>query len=102
VYRLEISDHAEEDFDEVIVYIAETLAAPRAAAEFADEVYACYDRLEQNPFVYEECRDPRLKKEGYRRAIINNYVLIYRIYEEKKLVIAHRFFYGGQDYAKLI
>ena len=73
-----------------------------AAADFADAVYNCYDNLEMNPFMYEQCRDAKLKKEGYRRAVIKNYVLVFKVDEEAKTVIVHRFFYGRQDYVNLI
>ena len=62
MYRLDVSDYAEQDFDRIIAYIAEKLAAPVAAADFADAVYNCYDNLENNPFIYEQCRDAKLKK----------------------------------------
>ena len=102
MYELDVSDPAEEDFDRIVAYIAEKLHAPKAASDFADEVFKCYDNLETNPYIYEECRDLKLKAEGYRRAVIKNYMLLYKIYEDTKMVIAHRFFYGGQDYINLI
>jgi plasmid stabilization system protein ParE len=97
MYRLDVSDRAEKDLDGIIAYISQKLHAPAAATNFADEVFACYDRLEENPYIYEECRDSRLKKEGYRRAVINNYILIYSVAEDVKMVIVHALFYGGQD-----
>ena len=51
MYRLDVSDKADYDLDRIFTYIAEDLAAPQAAASFADEVYRCYDRLEQNPYL---------------------------------------------------
>ena len=102
MFSLEITASAENDLSEIISYIAMNLNAPKAATDFADEVFNCYDRLEENPYIYEECRDARLKKEGYRRAVIKNYVLIYKVYEGKNEVVVQRFFYGGQDYVHLI
>ena len=102
MYRLSISDHAEQDLDRIIGYIAEKLAAPTAASDFADAVSDCYDNLESNPYIYEKCRNAKLEREGYRRAVIKNYVLVYRLNEETKTVIVHRLFYGRQDYATLI
>lgn len=52
--------------------------------------------------MYERCYDIRLEKEGYRKATIKNYVLVYKINEAAKAVIIYRFFYGAQDYVKLI
>ena len=101
MYRVDISDRADYELDKILVYISEDLAAYQAAVSFVDEIYACYDRLEENPYIYEVCRDPRLSREGYRRAVIKNYVMLYKIYDHE-LVIVHHFFYGGQDYAKLV
>ena len=52
--------------------------------------------------MYEKCKDKRLEKEGYRRAVIKSYVLVYKIDEAFKKVTVIRFFYGAQDYIKLI
>jgi len=101
MYNVDISDRAEYELDKILSYIADDLDAPQAASNFVDEVYRCYDRLEDNPYIFEECRDPRLQREGYRKAVIKNYVMIYKIYEHN-LVIIHHFFYEGQDYAKLV
>jgi len=102
MYRVQVSDHAERDLDKIISYIADNLAAPMSATVFANAVYDCYDNLENNPYMYEECRDAKLKSEGYRRAVIKNYVLLYKVNDDAKIVIAHRFFYGRQDYVNLI
>ena len=101
MYRVDISNTADYEPDKIPTYIAEELETPGAAASFVDAVYACYDKLEETPYIYEACRDPRLNREGYRRAVIKNYVMLYKIYDHA-LVIVHHFFYGGQDYAKRV
>ncbi|MCL1820659.1 MAG: type II toxin-antitoxin system RelE/ParE family toxin [Oscillospiraceae bacterium] len=102
MYKVDVSDRAETDLDRIIEYITVKLSAPKAASDLLDKVYDCYSNLEKNPYVYETCRDSRLKSEGYRRAVINNYIMIYKVYEDTKDVIVHDFFYGGQDYTTLI
>lgn len=52
--------------------------------------------------MYEKCKDKWLEEEGYRRAVIKNYVLVYKIDEAFKIVTVLRFFYSAQDYIKLI
>jgi len=102
MYNLDITDNAEQDLEHIITYMIDKLSAPVAATTFADAVNDCYENLEANPYIYESCRDFKLKNEGYRRAVIKNYILVYKIYEEKKTVVVHRFFYGRQDYVNLI
>ena len=99
--KVEVSDKADYDLDCILAYISEDLDAPQAAALFADAVYDCYNRLENNPYIFEECRDPKLKRRGYRRAVIKNYIMLYKIHDDS-LVIIHHFFYGAQDYANLV
>jgi plasmid stabilization system protein ParE len=101
-YKLSVTELAHEDLSNIISYMAVELSNKPAAVQFIGEVEKCYDRLKENPLIYEECRDPRLKMMGYRKVVVNHYVLIYKIDEKAKTVIVYRFFYGRQDYAKLI
>jgi len=102
MYSLVVTELAEEDLDDIVGYIAIELAAPVAASDFADAVVKCYERIMGNPFCYEAARDPRLRLEGYRRAVIKNYIMLYKIFPEKEEVVVYRFFYGRRDYANLI
>jgi Plasmid stabilization system protein len=102
MYKLVITELAHEDLDNIIAYITIQLDNPIAAANFLDEVEKCCAFLKSNPFKYERCSDVRLATDGYRKAIINNYVLVYKLDETAKTVIIHRFFYGAQNYIRFI
>lgn len=102
MYKLLVTELAHQDLDNIVSYIALQLANPKAAGDFLDEVTACYGFLKSNPMMYERCQDRRLGKEGYHKAVIKNYVLVYKIVEVSKTVSIMRFFYGAQDYTKLI
>jgi plasmid stabilization system protein ParE len=52
--------------------------------------------------MYSRCHDSRLEKEGYRKAVVKNYIIVYKVDEDAKKVSILRFFYGAQDYNKLI
>ena len=43
-----------------------------------------------------------MKEQGYRRAVIKRYVMLYRVAEEEQTVYVLRFFYGARDYEKLL
>jgi len=101
-FDLDISDRAKAELRLILTYISEDLCMPQAAAKLSDKVDACYEQLETNPFIYAECLHPRLKKEGFRRAIIKNYILLFKVFESQKLVIVYRFFHASQDYPNLI
>ena len=101
-YKVESTPSADQDLESIVSYIAEDLDNLAAATRFLDEVDACYAHLETMPLMYELCRDARLRALGYRKAIINHYVMIYRVEEDIKTVHIMRFFYGRRDYEKLI
>lgn len=102
MYKLIVTELAHRDLDNIVSYIALQLANPKAAGDFLDEVTTCYGFLKNEPMMYERCQDRRLSKEGYRKAMIKNYVLVYKIDEDSKNVSIMRFFYSAQNYMKLI
>lgn len=101
-YKIIKTELAEQDLDSILGYMVHSLANPSAAASFADAVEACYSDLEKMPLMYELCRDPRLRALEYRKAVIKNYIMVYKVDEAAKTVHILRFFYGRRDYEKLI
>ena len=98
-YKLQVTQTADRDLDGILSYIMIELKNVEAALHFADEVDARYDKLIENPYIYEECRQPLLKQSHYRKAVIGNYLLIYRIDDVNNIVYVERFFSEMQDYA---
>ena len=94
MYKIRVTELAHEDLEQIISYIACTLASPAAATAFADKVADCYSQLEKNPLMYELCRNDQLRKLFYRRAVIKKYIMVYRVEESSKTVYILRFFYG--------
>ena len=102
MFKLIVTELAHQDLDHIISYIAVKLSNPKAAGDFLEEVTSCYGFLKENPMMYERCQDGRLEQEGYRKAVIKNYVLVYKVDEATQAVNIMRFFYGAQDYTQLI
>ncbi len=102
MYKRDVTDLAYEDLRNIIVYIKNTLSAPKAASDFADGVQKCYRQLTKNPLIYSLCHDERLAKQGYRKVSIKNYILVFKADEAKKIVTIYRFFYGAEDYPNKI
>ncbi len=101
-YKLIKTDSFQRDLDAVIGYIALSLENRIAAASLLDAVEKSYDGIERMPLMYEACHDPHLKELGYRKAVIRNYIMVYRVDEGSKTVYILRMFHGRQDYEKLI
>ncbi|MCL1820990.1 MAG: type II toxin-antitoxin system RelE/ParE family toxin [Oscillospiraceae bacterium] len=98
MYKAKMSPVAREDLFNILDYIENQLDAPVAAADFYEIFEKCVDNLESNPYIYEVCRAEHLKKRGYRRAIVKNYLVLYTVNEDKKIVMIHHVVFGARDY----
>ena len=101
-YNLFVSKEAHEDIDDIVHYIAEELVNPTAAVAFLNDVEKCYHAVVQNPSMYSFCHDTRLSSKGYRKIVVKNYLILYRVDDEAKAVLIVRIIYGGRNYADLI
>ena len=78
------------------------LVNPIAAGDFLNDVEKCYSYLRSNPMSYAKSSDAHLEKEGYRKALVKQYILFFKVFEEARKVIIYRIIYGGRDYPKLL
>ncbi len=101
-YNLVITKPAEKDLADILQYISKDLSAPKAANDLLDDILKCYDNISLNPLMYALCDNDRLKSKKYRKAVIKNYIMLYRIDEEKQIIYIMRFIYGRRDYINLL
>ena len=102
MYRLKITEAAQSDIESIAEYISVQLDSKVAALDFLDEVDKCYFRLRENPYIFAKSSDARLEHEGYRKAHIKNYLLMFKIKESDKEVFIYRVFYGASNYFNLL
>jgi toxin ParE1/3/4 len=102
MFKLLITELAHQDLDDIVSYISVQLGNVGAAARLLDDLDQCYSHLRENPQMFELCRDHHLAASGYRKVPINNYVLIYKVDNNKSTVTILRIFYGGRDYPNII
>lgn len=101
-YRVELTEPAEADIDEITLYIAGELQSPDAAIKFYAAFFEKLEGLDTYPYKYEKSRSEKLSAEGYRRFYVNGYVVLYKVSEKDKQVNIMRVFYSGRDYEKLL
>ncbi len=101
-YKVVQTDLFQSDLDDVIRYIALALNNKSAATALLDAMDRCFDDLGRTPLMYEVCRDPHLRELGYRRAVIRNYIMVYKVDDTARRVTVLRLFHGKQDYENLI
>ena len=81
VYKLNVTEHADELLDKLVYHLIYRLENDQAAKQLLDCIDVIYDRLEVNPFQFAECRDAYLSKKGYREAVVPqmNYIIIFDV-----------------------
>ena len=101
-YKLLITKEANNDINEIIGYIVNILKNPIAAGNLIDEIEKLYTVITDNPSAFSLCNDSRLRNDGYRKIVVKNYIIFYKVIEERKAVYVMRVIYGRHDYLKLI
>ena len=102
-YMVRFTRHAARDLDDMFRYITYELDAEKAAKELMREVETSIANLREFPFSAPQAKDDLLARKGYRALTVRKkYVVMYRVYEDRRQVIIHRIFYGKRDYAKML
>lgn len=97
-YQIRLLRIAEEDFTEIISFIADD--NPTAAEEMAVKIEKNIELLAENPMLGRIPRDEDIKNLGYRYIIIQNYIVFYTV--EEKTILIHRILHGARNYKSLL
>ena len=98
-YKVILTAKAREDLREVYDYISKSLMAEKAANNLVNKIQENILSLEDMPEMYSivDINKDR-EQQKYRKMVINNYVAIYRVDKENRLVYIVRIVYGGRNY----
>lgn len=97
-YQIRLLRIAEEDFIEIISFIADD--NPNAAEAMALKIEKNIELLAGNPKLGRIPRDEDIKNLGYRYIIVQNYIVFYTI--EERTIIIHRILHGARNYKSLL
>lgn len=95
MYRIQYLPLAEADVLEAVSYIADTLDAPKAAAELLDTLDKTVEQISTFPYAYPLYRTTRPMHDELRMAVVKNYVLYFTVKEDS--VELRRFLHGRRD-----
>ena len=102
-YNVRIMEKAEEDLSEIVDYISDMLKNQKAANNLLEDFLKEKENLVGNPYMYPLSDNPVLQSEGYHRFLFyRNFIALYLIDDEEKIVSIMRIFYAKRDYANLI
>lgn len=86
-YRVKVSPRAASDIDNIYEYIADEFQAAGAAKKHAYLLEEAILSLDTMPYRGAERKTGAFANKGYRQLFVKNYTIIYRIDEERKIVI---------------
>ncbi|MDL2295455.1 type II toxin-antitoxin system RelE/ParE family toxin [Lachnospiraceae bacterium OttesenSCG-928-E19] len=83
-YNLIITERADELLDERLDYLVNRLKNEQAAKHLLDGMDKLYDRFEDNPFQFADCRDSSMRSKGYKEAVVSDmdYIIIFRVEDD--------------------
>ena len=97
-YQVRLLSIAEEDFTEIVSYIAAD--NPSAADVIANKIEKNLELLSDNPDLGRIPREEEIRNLGYKYLIVQNYVIFYTI--EEKTIFIHRILHGARNYKTLL
>jgi toxin ParE1/3/4 len=97
-YRVRFLNIAEEDFNEIVSFIA--AENPIAANKIADTIEKNLNLLSENPNLGRIPRDEEIKNLGYRYLVVQNYLIFYTL--EEKTIFVHRILHGARNYKAIL
>lgn len=72
------------------------------AARIRGKIKKAAELIQAMPYIGVSVHDPKLAKAGFRMYIIENYLMLYKVFEEEKKVLIYRVVNGKTDYPTLM
>lgn len=87
---------------ELVGYIARELGDPQAAGRLAEDLIEAGERIPDFPYASPVYRPIRPLEQEYRRLLVRNYAMFYRVDEAVKLATVVRVVYARRDCGALL
>lgn len=100
MYKIYITETAQDDVIHSEKYIRTILASPQAADNLMAEFEKCVSILKEQPFICNVVRNERLAEKGYRIMQCKNFLLFYKI--KNKTVRIIRFLHSKREWSFLL
>ena len=97
-YSVMLMNRAVRDLDGIYDYIAKTLSEPVTALKLVDRIEDAIMSLEHIPYRCSERKVGAYRGRGYRQLFVENYTVIFRVDEAKKLVIVVTVRYSQSEF----
>lgn len=101
-HSLKFSPKASEDLDQIYSYISGKLYAEEAAHNLLEKIERNIMKLRYFPYSGSFVLDEPVKNKGYRKLVVDNYIVFYLVNELDKKVVIMRILYGAVTYQNML
>jgi addiction module RelE/StbE family toxin len=98
LYSLKFTREAKQDLIDIPNYIKYTLLNPKAA----DDLFGNFEKAFKQICTFAESGSPYKKRKGYRKILVNNFLIFYKINKKEKSIEVYRILYAHSNYKKRI
>jgi len=95
-YTASYSDYAKEDKKEIKMYLSKFY--PNTPKRFTTALKKHISNLHENPYMYPVYTE----NPDYRRMGVDNYIVLYQVFEETKKIEIHRILRASWDLPKYV
>ena len=86
MYKVQLTNKAQSDLQEITTYIAQNLRNSQAAHDFLDAAASLFDDLSQTPNKYSRVQEPYFHAQSICWASLKNYLAFYRVHDSEQQV----------------
>ena len=101
-YKIVVSETYHKDLKDIIHYIYHNLDALHTASTLLDEIEAIVSNLSIMPLRYGLVDDAYLRRKEFRKCLVKNYIIFYKVHEESKTVMIHRILHARQKWIDIL
>ena len=101
-YKILVSETYHKDLKDIIHYIHHNLDAPLTTSALLDEIESAVSALSVMPFRYGLVDDAYLHRKKFRKCLVKNYIIFYKVNKENKTVMIHRILHARQKWIDIL
>lgn len=101
-YKILVSETYHKDLKDIIHYIYHNLDAPLTTPALLDEIESAVSALSVMPFRYGLVDDAYLHRKKFRKCLVKNYIIFYKVNKENKTVMIHRILHARQKWIDIL
>ena len=101
-YKILVSETYHRDLKGIIHYISHNFDAPFTASDLLDEIESTVSNLSTMPHRYGLVDDAYLRHKEFRKCLVKNYTIFYKVHQESKTVMVHRILHARQNWINIL